>query len=427
MNKLYTVFLFLTIMFLSLVQAHAGQKLRVYFIGNSYTNTNDLPKMIADIAASMGDMLVYEEHTPGGWTLKDHWNPPTDPCVGKVKTGNWDYVILQEQSQLPAFGVLNPSHPTYIYAGQFTKLIRDSAKCTTAMFYMTWGYKNGDASNCPGLPYMCTYQGMDSVLRARYTELADSFDAVLSPVGAVRRYIRDNHPGIELYQADGSHPEVTGTYAAACSFYAALFKKEPSLITFNSTLPAADASDIRTAAKTVVYDSLSKWGLGIYDLVAAYDFSISSANATFNNNSSLLAQTYSWNFGDGNTSTLKNPVHSYTTSGDYTVTLTAYNASGCSKSISKKLTILPNSIQEVGPASFTITPNPATASITIQSAQQLTPFNIRITSAIGQTMYLATVNSSTNMIDLSAFSNGMYYITMYNDTAVLHYDKFIKQ
>ena len=32
--------------------------------------------------------------------------------------------------------------------------------------------------------------------------------------------------------------------------------------------------------------------------------------------------TYSWDFGDGNTSTVKDPSHTYTTAGDYTVTLT---------------------------------------------------------------------------------------------------------
>jgi hypothetical protein len=426
MNKAGTIILFLMACIGSM-QASAGEKLRIYFIGNSYTYTNDMPKMIADIAASMGDTLVYESHTPGGTTLQDHWNPPADPCVGKIKTGNWDYVVLQEQSQRPAFGILNLSHPTYLYAGQFTKLIRDSAKCTAAMFYMTWGYKNGDATNCPGIPSMCTYESMDSVLRMRYLELADSFDAVVSPVGAVRRYIRQNHPLIELYQPDGSHPEVAGTYAAACCFYTALFKKDPSLITFNSTLSATDAQDIKTAAKTVVYDSLSKWGIGVYDLSAAYNYSISSTIVTFTNTSSLKMQTYNWNFGDGNTSTLKDPMHTYTSKGNYTVTLTAYDANGCSKVTSQKLNLFPNNINDAAHTSFTITPNPATQNITIQYGQQAGPFNIRIANAMGQTVYITPTGSSTNKIDISAFSKGMYYLTIYNNTGIFHYDKFIKQ
>lgn len=428
MNKLYAALLFFGITCFYSLHASAGKKLRVYFIGNSYTNTNDMPRMIADVAASMGDTLEFESHTPGGWTLDDHWsNHPNDPCVAKIKTGNWDYVVLQEQSQMPAFGQLGPSHPTYIYAEAFNKLIRDSAECTTPMFYMTWGYKNGDATHCLSMPYMCTYESMDSVIRARYLQLADSFDAVVSPVGAVRRYIRQHHPGIELYQPDGSHPEVAGTYAAACSFYASLFKKDPTLVTFNSTLSATDASDIKAAAKKVVYDSLDKWGLNIYDLSTAYDHNITGKQVTFTNRSSLKAQTYSWNFGDGNTSSLKDPVHTYATAGNYTVMLTAYDANGCSRVASDTVNLSLVSINDAKQPAFTITPNPATNYIAIRSLKQIVEFNVRIMNAMGQTVYQAYANDgNAHNIDISACSSGMYYIMLYSENAVFHYGKLLK-
>jgi hypothetical protein len=38
--------------------------------------------------------------------------------------------------------------------------------------------------------------------------------------------------------------------------------------------------------------------------------------------------SWSWNFGDGGTASIKNPTHIYTASGVYTVTLTATNSSG---------------------------------------------------------------------------------------------------
>ena len=41
---------------------------------------------------------------------------------------------------------------------------------------------------------------------------------------------------------------------------------------------------------------------------------------------SVNADVYEWNFGDGNTSTEQNPTHIYTQSGDYTVTLAVYNS-----------------------------------------------------------------------------------------------------
>ncbi len=43
------------------------------------------------------------------------------------------------------------------------------------------------------------------------------------------------------------------------------------------------------------------------------------------------AETYLWNFGDGNTSTDQNPFHTYTSPGPFTVTLTAFNAGACNR------------------------------------------------------------------------------------------------
>ncbi|MGZ5280719.1 MAG: PKD domain-containing protein [Bacteroidia bacterium] len=50
--------------------------------------------------------------------------------------------------------------------------------------------------------------------------------------------------------------------------------------------------------------------------------------------------TYSWKFGDGNTSTSTNPVNNFSNSGAYTITLYAKNAAGCIDSIKKTITLL---------------------------------------------------------------------------------------
>jgi PKD repeat protein len=51
---------------------------------------------------------------------------------------------------------------------------------------------------------------------------------------------------------------------------------------------------------------------------------------------------WSWNFGDRSTSTIKNPLHTYTKAGSYTVTLTVQNANGSDKVTMKKyITVQP--------------------------------------------------------------------------------------
>ena len=57
-------------------------------------------------------------------------------------------------------------------------------------------------------------------------------------------------------------------------------------------------------------------------------------------NQSTGSASYSWNFGDGATSTLQNPSHTYTSTGNFTVTLVTTNANGCSDSLVKSNHIL---------------------------------------------------------------------------------------
>jgi PKD repeat protein len=192
------------------------------------------------------------------------------------------------------------------------------------MPYMTWGRKNGDASNCPWFPVVCTYQGMDTTIRNAYLSLTATINGEVSPVSVVWNYIRQNYPGIELYQADESHPSAEGSYAAACCFYASLFKKDPTLITYDFGLNTTDASNIRNTAKTQVFDSLQRWDFKKPPMAEIrYQTGSGNNEVIFQAiTSNGVMQTYLWDFGDGDTSSARFPTHSYLANGTYTVTLT---------------------------------------------------------------------------------------------------------
>ncbi|MBI4931762.1 MAG: PKD domain-containing protein [Bacteroidetes bacterium] len=53
------------------------------------------------------------------------------------------------------------------------------------------------------------------------------------------------------------------------------------------------------------------------------------------------ATSWSWSFGDGNTSTLQNPSNTYAAAGNYTVTLTVLGAGGCDSAIPYPITVYP--------------------------------------------------------------------------------------
>jgi PKD repeat protein len=79
------------------------------------------------------------------------------------------------------------------------------------------------------------------------------------------------------------------------------------------------------------------------------------STTTFTNNSSISSGSitiYNWKFGDGVTSTDKNPVHKFANTGTYSVTLTATSDNGCSNSFTDSVMVVPIPV-----ASFTVTNN----------------------------------------------------------------------
>ena len=67
----------------------------------------------------------------------------------------------------------------------------------------------------------------------------------------------------------------------------------------------------------------------------ATGLSVSFHNATKN------AASWTWDFGDGVTSTARNPSHAYAAAGAYTVTLSAVSTTGARASLSKVVTVKP--------------------------------------------------------------------------------------
>ena len=194
---------------------------RALFIGNSYTYMNSLPELINQIAISKGNSLIYESHTPGGSTLMQHASNSNVQSL--LNATEWDYVILQEQSQNPSFPPSQVASQVYPYAESLCEYIREANPCTDPVFFMTWGRENGDSQNCAAYPPICTYEGMQDRLTESYTEMAQNNESLLAPIGIAWKDLREQHPEINLYSSDGSHPSIQGSYLAACVFYAVLF------------------------------------------------------------------------------------------------------------------------------------------------------------------------------------------------------------
>lgn len=248
-----------TIALLSVLLPAWAQQTSVLFVGNSYTYVNDLPNTLRQLALSLGDTMTVASSAPGGYTLFQH--STYAPTVTAINSQPWDFVVLQEQSLLGALPVEVTT--TELGASALAELIEENWECTYPVFYMTWGRQNGDAQNCASFPFMCTYNGMQQGLRSNYIALAEGNDGYAAPVGAAWKTVRDNHPTINLYDADGSHPSPAGTYLAACVFYCTLYQQSCVSADFNGSIDAATASILRGIASATVLDEPLTWNLDV--------------------------------------------------------------------------------------------------------------------------------------------------------------------
>ena len=406
----YLLILFFTCTFLT---AEAQTK-SVLFIGNSYTAVNDLPNLIYTIALANGDTIYYEANTPGGSYFNAHKTNPT--TLAKIASRDWDHVVLQEQSQLPALPLeiagADYSPPS---AADLCDLVRENDSCTEIVFYMTWGRKDGDASFCADIPEMCTYEGMQLLLRDAYLGFAEDNDASIAPAGMGWKAVIDDDPTIELYSGDGSHPNINGSYLTACIFYATLFQESPIGTTFHAGLTEELALYFQTIAHAIVFDSLDLWRIGIPSLEASYseiqtdyfeyEFTCSSENADVwewtINGESLAGEVVTYDFPGP---------------GDYPVQLIVSNS--CDTIIfNDTLTVEAAGIQEEQPA-IKIYPNPILNVLTISNPQHEL---VEIYDIYGRKLDLSY---STEIIEINAehWKSGTYIVRIGNA-----YAKVVKQ
>jgi len=314
-NTILILFLLLTVKV-----AGQSQSRKVLFLGNSYIYVNDLPQIVTALAENTGDVLIYDSNSIGGYTLENHFSSTVSK--NKILSDDWDYIVLQEQSQRPAFS--NPSGFLNGF-GNLKNFIKQNKPCAQITSFMTWGYANGDTQNCPTNPNVCTYEGMQNLLTDRYINISGIYESEVTPVGVVWKYIRENHPAINLYQPDGSHPSLAGSYIAACCFYTSIFRKDPAQISTDYGLDANTATIIRNATKTLVFDQMPDWYIGKYVPNSNFNYRIGNGlNQIILSNPSQFQDAFRWDFGDGTTATNTNPVHSYATDGNFTIKLTSY-------------------------------------------------------------------------------------------------------
>lgn len=389
------------------LSTYAQDSISVLYIGNSYTYVNDLPSVVNSLTLSLGDKITYNSQTIGGATFATHAG--NSLTYTKIHSNPWDFVALQGQSQELSFPTSQVNAESLPYIEQLNDSIHSNNYCSQTILFMTWGRQNGD----PQWDSISTYNGMQERLTNAAVRMADSIDASVSAVGVAWKYVRENYPSINLYSSDGSHPSFEGTYLAACTFYASMFRKTPVGASYIGTLSQNTASMLQNAAALTVLDSLDRWHLHALSdqTIAEFTFINNNYDVSFMN-TSTHATSYHWDFGDGQTSIDSNPTHTYTGNGIFDVELIAIDSCDTDTTIIQ-VNINGNAgINSLNKNEFVLK-NLNNDTYTIENIKN-EDFQLSIMDINGKLMTSKSSFSSKHTFDLSSYPKGMYYITLQN-------------
>src|SRR3954463_2705345 len=140
----------------------------ILFIGNSFTQRNDLPGMLAEMAAERNVLIQHQLISAGGASLRTHWN--AGRAAKAITSGGNDYVVLQEQSTLP----VKNSHRMAENVRLIDEIIKQAGSKT--VLYMTWARQHAPESQ--------------QAITKAYNSIGKEVGAIVVPVGlAWKRFL----------------------------------------------------------------------------------------------------------------------------------------------------------------------------------------------------------------------------------------------
>lgn len=148
----------------------------------------------------------------------------------------FDVAIMMDCSQCPLHPQLAPVFKTYAKSNAET--VRKYG--ARPVYFMSWAYQDAPE--------------MTAQLAEAYVREANANDAFVIPAGLAFARSVAQKPDLNLYVADKRHPSLAGTYLAAATTYASLFKRSPVGLSYTAGLPPDVARHLQTVAWETVQD-----------------------------------------------------------------------------------------------------------------------------------------------------------------------------
>ncbi len=291
MKKTYLLLLLIALFRTSFSQ----EEIKVLWLGNSYTFVNNLPEIVNELSLGTDKIVTSESICPGGCTLFQHVASTTS--LNAIRKGCWDYVVLQEQSQLPSIDYYrhNAMRPAYQALYDTIMLYNPEAK---VVGYMTWGRKFG-GQQCVnfGEGLYCSadfvdFNHMQDTMSVAYCENAYATNSYVAPAGDAWKEALSQNPQIELHSPDESHPSYDGSYLTACVFHSVFWNESPIGRYYDSTcIDKSKAEFLQTIADSVFFNNLEKWNFNLISDTTNIDTTNIDIDTTYINK-----KTYNQNF-----------------------------------------------------------------------------------------------------------------------------------
>lgn len=208
MKHLFKLFLFSFLLLNSTSFFAQKDTLKVLFVGNSYTYYSNLPKLVSDLSKDTSTFIKTRMSAIGGARLKYHYNNERGLKTKEIiKNGNFDIVVLQEQSM----GTLSNKKEFLLYSKKLSDLIKKYG--AKPYFFTTWSREK-------------TPETQHTITKV-YKEAALQNNGIAVLVGEAWKLAKKKQPAIKLYAKDGSHPNYSGSLLSACVFVKTITGKVP--------------------------------------------------------------------------------------------------------------------------------------------------------------------------------------------------------
>ena len=148
----------------------------------------------------------------------------------------FDVAILMDCSQCPVHPQLKKVF--WEYAKKHSEAVRKHN--TTPVFFMSWAYAD--------------VPEMTAQLAEQYTKAGNENNALVIPAGLAFARAVKQRPELNLYANDKRHPSLLGTYLAASTVYASLFKKSPVGLQYTAEIEAGTTKFLQTVAWETVQE-----------------------------------------------------------------------------------------------------------------------------------------------------------------------------